>query len=139
MAWTAPIQHAVGDVLPASDWNTYVANNEIALENSLQVVGLTNAVIGTNAALGAPNFQIQAGTVVALTSSTGEFSITYPVAFPNSVLTAIAIIGDSTLASVLVTLAEASMTLATLYGYIWSGTTASASVNWRVNYIAIGS
>jgi hypothetical protein len=27
MAWTAPITHATGDVLPASDWNTYVRDN----------------------------------------------------------------------------------------------------------------
>ena len=27
MAWTTPITHATGDVVPASDWNTYIRDN----------------------------------------------------------------------------------------------------------------
>ena len=141
MAWTAPIQHAVGDVLPAADWNTYVANNEIALENSLQLISPQGSVVGTNLPVGAPNFKIQAGTTVVTTNTGGNFTVTYPIAFPNSVVTFIPVMGDNgSLTSAAMTIENYALLAS--QGAVAVNTTNGAvvaSTTLRFNWLAIGS
>ena len=140
MAWTAPIQHAAGDVLPASDWNTYVANNEIALENSLQVFGLGLATAGTNLALGAPNTKIQAISAVLTPTSTGTFSGSWPAVFPNAVACAVECQGDTTNLLGVVSLSNANTNGTVFAGTIWNvNTNVAITVAFRVNVIGIGS
>ena len=139
MAWTAPIQHAVGDVLTANDWNTYVANNEIAIENSLQLVGIQTAVIGTPPALGAPNFKVQAGTIILTTNASGYATVTYPVAFATSVVTVIACPGDYTNNLGMTVVSEANNTLAVASILCLTNLGVGiASLGVRINWLAIG-
>ena len=48
MAYTAPKTYAVGDVLTASDMNTYQRDNTIALYNMVQFIPLTTPLSSTN-------------------------------------------------------------------------------------------
>ena len=138
MAWTAPIQHAAGDVLPASDWNTYVANNEIALENSLQLFAIAGNLVGAPPALGSPAYKIQGGTTVATTSTGGGLSIAWGTSFPVGVVTVLAMAGDDTVAGLIINIVAAQVTLASFGIVAYTGVTALASTSIRVNWIAIG-
>ena len=140
MAWTNPTHLAVGDVLTAADWNSFVSDNMAALENSPQVVGIGAATVGTNLALGAPNMKIQAVSAVLTPSSAGVFIGTWPVVFANSVITTLAVQGDTINNVGVVTLNNADENGTNYGGNFWNvNTNVAITAAFRVNVLAIGS
>lgn len=62
--------------------------------NALTVRGTTNTVVGPAPSAGAMIF-LQAGTVIVATDANGYATITFPVAFPNALITFVAMAGEA--------------------------------------------
>ena len=140
MAWTAPPQLAAGSVLTAAIWNTYVANNEIALENALQVTGIGAATVGTSLGLGAPNMKMQAASAVLTPNANGTFTGTWPIAFPNSLIATLILNADTTTLLGLPTLSNVNTNGTTYSGQFQNvNTNAGITAAARFNIIGIGS
>ena len=100
----------------------------------IKLLGCTGALAGGGASPPASTgeFKMQAGTHVGWTNANGDMAIGFPVAFPNGVLTVLAVDGDSlgtpTLSVSMADISKASFVVS------------SSMINLpiRVNFIAIG-
>lgn len=134
MAWTDPAGHVfvVGEIVSPATLNTYVKDNLVALQNSLQMKGKTTLSLnGSSPALGTPVFLVQSGTVV-VTFASNTAAVTFPVAFPNGVLCVLVNDGDDTIPKTMASVAAS----VSKTGFTASSSTASGAQ--RVNYLAIG-
>lgn len=83
----------------------------------------------------------QCGTYVGVTDGAGNIAITYPVAFPNGLMTAVAMSGDSAAGGNGLTLqssADFTQTTSTLYLKASTSAGPKISSTLRFNWIAIG-
>ena len=124
---------SVGNVLAAADWNYLTPLNTM-----VGLYGAGGAMSGTPPVRTAPNFLIQSG-MAAIAFVAGAGTLTFPVAFPNGLLSVITIIHAPTSSS--------SSTCGPVSGGTFSGSSVSlwAAINgsslsstYNVNYIAIG-
>lgn len=78
MAWTAPDSHVwtTGEVVTATNLNTYIRLNLDALSQSLQVIS------GNGSAPTTPGVKVQIVNIT-FTAASGGTAITYPVAFSS--------------------------------------------------------
>ena len=100
--------------------------------------GVAGAVDGAPPAAGIVQWKIQAATTVVTTNSGGSAAVTFPVAFPNGVLTIVPGAGDSGVTGLAIQVIESQVST-TGFGFqatVGSNTQANAGV--RINWIAIG-
>jgi hypothetical protein len=98
----------------------------------------SNVVAGTSLDATSGAIQIQAGTSVVTTSSTGDFTVRYPAAFPTSVVSVLAVPGDNAgnIASLLI---DNPGTVTEFYGIARDANGAVLNgMTVRINWIAIG-
>jgi hypothetical protein len=98
----------------------------------------SNVVAGTNLDPASGTIQIQAGTSVVATSSTGKFTVPFPAAFPNSVVSVLAVPGDNA-GNIATLLIDNPGTLTEFYGIARDAAGAVLNaMTVRINWLAIG-
>ncbi len=130
--------HSFGDVLSSSDWDTLPP-----LNNSIGLYGVGSALGGAEPPVTAPNFLIQAGSSTTSTDPNGHFLLTFPNAFPNGLVTCVAILGDSNRINMNImgassTGASSSFCYFTLVNTTTGAVVPNVSGAIRYNWIAIG-
>ena len=121
-----------GDIPTANDFNNCVRD--------ASVYGTGAALVGVPPFTNGGGFLIQAGQIIVSTNASGGAAFNWPVPFPTGVLSAMVMMGDSTVTLIGTVSSIWGQTTTTGWGGICgtlaSGPYASASV--RLNYIAIG-
>ena len=125
---------STGNVIAAA-----TQNDMAVLNTCIGLLGLTSPGLhGSPPATGAPNYQVQAGTL-GVTFASGTGTLTFPTAFPNGLLTVLTTIqaGASTTSSHCAPVYGGSFTTSSVA--LWGALSgAAATGSYYVHYIAIG-
>lgn len=108
------------------------------LLQSLQVIGMGAPLVGSVPAGALSKGQF--ASVTGVTNSSGQFAVTFPVAFPNAVVTIVPAIGDvGSAIGALVVASSVSLTGFTIEIFNTStGGVVGSGGTYRVNYSAVG-
>lgn len=98
------------------------------------------SLVGSSATVDTPGIFMQGASYVVSTNASGDFTITYPVAFPNGLLSFMCWQGDNTHAGATYVpyLGGAALAYHNVRLYTSSGTVWANSGNMRVNWMALG-
>ena len=138
MPWVSPPTHSAGDVLSASDWNTF-ANDLIWETNHAGLYGAAAAYSGSFP--GNPGLLISAGSVLTVPpmGPSGEFSVSFPLAFPNGVLSLQLTPGDQAVIGQMSLSVQGGVVSTTGFsGQAFQATGGISGATIRVNYVALG-
>ena len=157
VTWKAPVTVAAGGILPASDSSGYPASpyvgqvcDNAALGYALRYngsswvatvdvfTGLEGALKGSVPPAGTRKIRYE-GSIIYTTNAFGQFAVAFPAAFPNGIVSLIAIPGDTAANFGQAQIIRASTTLANGVGNAFTVTGAAInSLAICVNYVAIG-
>jgi len=118
-------------------WN---GSNWVTQAN-LRWFGTSAALVGSPPAIDAGNFafKMQGGTSVVTTDGSGDFTLTFPTAFPNGLLTCMLTPGYTGIGAHFLTIYDSAMTLSSVKAHVWGSTgAAAANTTLRFSYLAFG-
>lgn len=122
---------STGNVIAAA-----TTNDTAALNTCVGLFAVGTGLIGSPPSANAPNWQIQAASTVTSASS-GFFTVTFPTAFPNGLLTVIICNGDNNVFSGWAEFNAGASTASQFSGRLYNGSSGPTS-SVRINYLAIG-
>lgn len=126
---------STGNVLTAGNWDDLVP-----LNTSIGLFSVGPVITGTVPPTTAPNWYIQGGSSAVSTGGTGGFTVNFPTAFPNGLVTVFCCIGDNLSgASSQAAINTGGANKVGFVGTAWGPTgSTNASTTVRINWIAIG-
>lgn len=138
MAWNVPSSASVGQVLTNTVVNDILGDLTV-LQLAVGLYGYAGDYGGSPPPVGTPSFLMVPMTAVGSTDSSGNLPISFPIAFPNGILTILVCPGDNVASLSQVQVEESTVTTSGFTAGCLTNTGAIINTELvRVNVLAFG-